>query len=106
MAKSKYPGMGAFLDMGQTVRQVATPYVQSYAQLLEVDADSVDMNDNLIQQALQGTPSSATAPPQMQSVYQFERSVRRDPRWVRTKNARDSVTNAAHNVLRDWGLVG
>lgn len=106
MAKSKYTGMTAYLDQGMTVRQVAMPYLDSYARLLEVEPDTVDLNDNLIQQALQGTPAAQNQPPAMQSVYQFERSLRRDPRWLRTKNARSAVTDAGFNVLRDWGLVG
>lgn len=106
MAKSKYAGMSGYLDQGFTVRQVASPYVSSYSNLLEVNGDSVDLNDSLLQQALQGVPAQPGAPPQMQSVYQFERAVRRDPRWMRTKNARDSVMNATQGVLRDWGLIG
>lgn len=106
MAKSKYVGMTPYLDKGMTVRQVASQHVSSYAKLLEVDPDSVDLNDTVIQQALQGTPPAPGALPEMQSVYQFERAVRRDPRWLRTKNARDSMTTSGQSLLRDWGLVG
>lgn len=104
MAKSKYAGMSKFLDQGLTVKQVAQPYLQSYSQLLEVGADAIDLNDNLIQQALQGTPD-ASGNVQMQSVYQFERALRRDSRWARTKNAHDEAINAGQNILRDMGLV-
>lgn len=106
MAKSKYVGMGAYLDKGMTVREVASNYTNSYARLLEVDDGSVNLNDNLIQQALQGSPTKPGEVPQMQSLYQFERSVRRDPRWLRTKNARDSMVNAVQGIAQDWGLVG
>lgn len=106
MAKSKYVGMTPYLDKGMTVRQVASQHVSSYAKLLEVDPDSVDLNDTVLQQALQGTPPAPGALPEMQSVYQFERAVRRDPRWLRTKNARDSMTTSGQSLLRDWGLVG
>lgn len=106
MAKSKYAGMSNFLDQGMTVKQVAQPYLQSYANILETAPDAVDLNDNLIQQALQGQPAEPGKPPAMQSVYQFERQLRRDPRWMGTKNARDQVTSAGNNILKDWGLVG
>jgi len=105
MAKSKYAGMAGFLDAGMTVRQVASPYISSYSNLLEVDGDTVNLNDGMIQQALQGTPPAPGAQPQMKSVYQFERDVRRDPRWLRTKNARDSITSAGQGILKDMGLV-
>lgn len=106
MAKSKYAGMGNFLDMGMTVKQVAQPYLQSYSNLLEVAPDTIDLNDNLIQQALQGQPAAPGQPPAMQSVYNFEKALRRDPRWMGTKNAMDATTTAGQNILRDWGLVG
>lgn len=105
-AKSKYPGMNTYLDMGMSVKQVAQPYLQSYANLLEVNPDTINLNDGLIQQALQGQPPQPNQPPTMQSVYQFEKSLRKDPRWATTKNARDAVTSAGQSVLKDWGLVG
>lgn len=106
MAKSKYQGMGDLLDKGFTVRQAALPYIDSYSRLLEKPADTVDLNDNLIQQALQGRPGAPNQPPQMQTVYEFERSLRRDSRWLGTKNARDATVNAAQSIAKDWGLVG
>lgn len=104
-AKSRYVGMSSQLDQGFTVRQVASEYVNSYARLLETDPDTVNLNDNIIQQALQGAPQAPGQPPVMQSVYQFERAVRRDPRWLRTKNARDDLVTAGQSLLKDWGLV-
>lgn len=104
MARSKYAGMAPLLDAGFTVRQIAEPYMQSYSQILEVPHDTVDLQDRLVQQALQGRSPDGKQPPQMQSVYDFEVGLRKDPRWLRTKNARESMTNAALGVLTDWGL--
>jgi hypothetical protein len=94
MAKSKYTGMSQFLDQGMTVRQIAAPYMQSYSNLLEVPEDGIDLDDQVVQQALQGSPGGPNQPPVMKSVYQFERDLRRDPRWARTKNAREQATSA------------
>lgn len=104
MAMSKYAGMRGFLQEGFTVKQVASPYIQSYAQLLEQEPNAVQLNDPLLQKALQGTPDAKTGLPSMQSVYQFEQSVRQDQRWLTTKNAHDEVENTAMGVLRDWGI--
>lgn len=104
-AKSKYPGLSAYLDQGYSVRQVAEPYVQSYAQILETSPDTVQMTDSRIQRALQGVaPDPKGGTPQAQSLYDFERDLRKDPRWRKTKNARDSMTNTALGVLRDMGI--
>jgi hypothetical protein len=32
--------------------------------------------------------------------------LRQDPRWAFTNNARDSVNSMAHQVLKDFGLMG
>lgn len=146
MARSKYPGLNKYLDVGMTVKQVAAPYLQSYAQLLEVSPDTVSVNDPYVQIALQGqqpikgggsgpkpgqfsaqpvtlagsTGSAAdemnhagkqqntasTMPVQPMSLYDFERQLRKDPRWLKTKNARDSMQNTAIGVLRDFGIYG
>ncbi len=120
-AMSKYPGLNAQLSEGMTVRQVADPYIQSYATILEKPAAGVQLTDPLIQKALQGSTapppgaksgSTATlgasngpsSQPAAQSLYDFERSLRQDSRWLTTKNAQDSVRTTALGVLRDWGI--
>jgi hypothetical protein len=97
--------MQKFLDQGMTVKQIASPYMQSYSQLLETDVDAVDMHDPLIQQALQGTPDKQ-GQVAMKTVYEFEKSLRKDSRWLGTKNAKTEMTNAAMGMAKDWGLVG
>jgi hypothetical protein len=104
-AKSKYPGMGVYLDKGMSVRQVAAPYVSSYSQIMEVGEDSVQMADPLMQKALQGQVRKAGEPPIMQSVYEFEQSLRKDSRWMQTKNAHNELKDAAMGLGKAWGLV-
>jgi hypothetical protein len=114
MAMSKYPGMKTYLDQGFTVRQVADPYVQSYSSILETPSQTVDLNDPLIQKALQGTqavpggqstsPGGSGLPQQPTSVYDFEKQLRNDPRWLQTKNAQQSMMTAAQGILKNWGL--
>jgi len=104
MAMSKYPGMKQYLQQGMTVRQVASPYTQSYSQLLEVNPDTVNLTDPIIQKALQGTPDPKTGTQNMQSVYQFEQSVRNDPRWLQTNNAHQSMETTALQIAKDFGF--
>lgn len=104
MARSKYPGMSYYLDQGMTVRQVAAPYVKSYSDLMEIGEDTVNLGTPIIQTALQGVQADANTAPRMRSLFEFERDVRKDPQWLKTKNARDSVQNATLGVLRDFGL--
>lgn len=107
MARSRYPGLNEFIDQGKTVADVAEPYREAYSRLLEVPFETVDLFDGIVQQALQGT-RSATAkagdPLQVQSLYDFERTLRRDSRWQFTRNARQSAMDTTIGILRDWGL--
>jgi hypothetical protein len=104
-ARSKYMGYQKQIDAGMTVRDIASPYLSSYARVLETDPQNVDLNNPLLQKALQGSmdKQGQVVP---QTVYEFEKTLRRDPRWLKTQNARDSMTNLALRIGQDFGLVG
>lgn len=106
MARSKYPGLAPYIDQGMTVADVAEPYLQSYSQILEVPIESVTLFDPLVQRALQGTQSAAKPgePPRLQSLFEFERELRRDSRWQYTKNAHKATMDATLTILKDMGL--
>lgn len=116
-AMTKYPGLNQYLTQGFTVRDVADPYIQSYASILEQAPTTVQLTDPLIQKALQGTQqapgatksgSGSTGTPQQptgpQSLYDFENSLRQDPRWLQTQNAHQSLQQAGMGILRNMGL--
>jgi hypothetical protein len=107
-AMSKYPGLAEQLNAGQSVRQAASAYIDQQAQLLEIDPQSIDLgNDPLLSRALQyrqqGT--AANAAPGVMPLWQFSQTVKQDPRWKRTDNARNSLMDTGTRVLRDLGLV-
>lgn len=103
MGKSKYQGMAGLIDAGMNVRQIASPYLQSYANTLEVNPDTIDLNDPTIARALQGSPNSQ-GQVETQSLWQFEKSLKKDPRWLKTTNAHKSMTDLALRIGQDMGL--
>lgn len=103
IAKSKYAAIADQIDAGSTVAQVASPYVNTMANILEISPDSVDLNDPHINKAL--TNLSQDNKPAMTPLWQFETQLRQDPRWNYTKNARDSVDSTARSILQNFGLV-
>jgi hypothetical protein len=104
MAMSKYTALKDRIAAGETVRQIADPYIQSYSKLLETAPESVGLNDNMIQRAL--TARDPKGQPTTQTLYDFENSVRNDPRWAKTKNAQDSMSATASKILQTFGLMG
>ena len=68
------------------------------AALLELTPDSISLDDPLLR--------SAYSQDKEMSLYDFQRAIRKDPRWQYTDNAREEVSNAALSVLRDFGFQG
>lgn len=102
-AQGLFPTWSKQLAAGQTVADLASPYMQSMATILEIPPGSVNLFDPTIKKALQykdpKTGANATQP-----VWSFENQLRQDPRWKQTKNAQDSVTQNARQVLQDFGF--
>ena len=102
-AKSAYPALQKRIDAGETIASIADPFKQAYAKVLEVNPNAINLDDRLIKQALQG--KDAKGEPAVQSLWQFEDTLRNDSRWSKTQNARDSAAATAHGVLQSFGLV-
>lgn len=102
MAMAKYPALAERLKAGETLQQIADPYVQSYSKVLEVNPNAVKLSDPLVQQAL--SSSDPAGKPAAKSVWQFEQELKSDPRYMKTQGAQDSGMSMAHKVLSDLGI--
>jgi len=103
-AASMYPGYTAQLQAGQTMMDIASPYVQIMAEDLGIPYTGIKLTDPLIKRALNGTDAKGR-PVGMDQVT-FRNMLRNDPRWGKTDLAQDAVMTAGLKVLRDMGLVG
>jgi hypothetical protein len=107
-AANKYSGFADQINKGVTVQQVADPYISSMTKLLELPYDGSNwssyINDPLVNKGLASTvnPDGTTQP---MTNWQFEQTVRQDPRWAYTNNARDYVDGIAHQIGKDFGMV-
>lgn len=100
-AKSKYAPIADQIESGLTTREVLGQYTSSMAELLEIgDPDQVDLDDPLIKQAL-GTPGPDG---KIMSAWDFEKLVRRDARWAKTKNGQQSYVNVGQEFLKSLGF--
>lgn len=104
-AKSKYAAFADRIDQGETVMDIAQPYIDVYSQTLEVNSQDVSLDDRYIQKALQGQ-SQAGKPPASQPVWQFQQELRKDPRWGFTQNARQAAAETATVIGRAFGMIG
>lgn len=103
-AEAMFPTWQKQLEAGQTVADLASPYMQSMSNILEISPGSINLFDPTIKKALQ-YKDPKTGQSGAQPIWAFENTLRNDPRWRQTKNAQDSVMQTAHQVLSDFGLA-
>lgn len=102
-AKAMFPNWGKQIDAGQSVADLANPYLTSMQQILELPGGSINLFDPTVKKALQyKDPTTGTST--VKPLWQFENELRGDPRWKKTQNAQNSLMQVAHQVLSDFGL--
>lgn len=97
-AKEKYAAYANDLD-NSTLEDLSYNFRQSMANILEMD--TVDYTDPTIQQAMingDGKGGKLT-------VSDFERTLRKDPRWSKTNNAKESTQGVVNDILSSFGLM-
>jgi hypothetical protein len=103
LAKSRYPSLAAQIDAGYTVQSIASPYINSMSQILEINPEAINVNDQTIKKALLNiTPEGQ---PSVKPLWQFEQDLRKDERWRYTKNAEQELMGTGIKLLRNFGLI-
>jgi hypothetical protein len=87
------------LSQGYNLDQVFAPYRQTMAAVLEIgDPEQIDLNDPLLRSAITDKGDM--------NLYDFRKQLRQDSRWQYTAQAKEDVSTAALQVLRDFGFQG
>lgn len=87
------------LAQGYSLKQVFAPYRQVMANVLEIgDPNQIDLNDPLLRSAITDKGDM--------NLYDFRKQLRQDNRWQYTAQAKEDVSTAALQVLRDFGFQG
>ena len=86
------------LDQGLDIKDIYAPYRNVMASVLEIAPDSISLDDKTLRMAI--------GPDKEMSIYDFQRTLRKDPRWQYTNNAREEASTAVLGVLRDFGFQG
>jgi hypothetical protein len=86
------------MEQGVDLSTIYSPYRNIMASVLEVNPQSITLNDPTLR--------SAIGPDKEMSLYDYQRALRKDPRWQYTNNAREDVANSAFTVLRNFGFQG
>lgn len=98
-AKAGLPDrVAALLDQGVDLETIYSPYKRLMAATLELNPDAIQLSDPALRAGI--------GPEKEVSLYEYQRMLRKDPRWQYTNNAREDVSNSALTVLRNFGFQG
>ena len=103
-AMSRFPGLTPQLQRGLSVRKAADPYLKSIADTLDLDPESLSLDDNLVQQVLNNVDQSGNFKPM--SLYDARLAARRDSRWKYTETAKTEYSDMGSQILKDFGFLG
>lgn len=103
VAAKTFGAYGDQIKGGMDLIDVASPYMQSMAEILELNPASVDLYDKTIRKALSYRDADGKAVPM--SVTDFEDSLRADKRWQYTDNAREQLTGYAISLGEMFGTL-
>jgi hypothetical protein len=103
-AAGALPGFADQILAGDSVRDLADPYIQMMAEELELADTSLDLHDTVIRNAMSAVDRKGAPAPM--SMTDFQREVRSDPRWRQTSSAREQTMSTARQVLSSFGFGG
>jgi hypothetical protein len=90
--------IASMLDNGVDLDAIYSPYKNVMASVLEINPQSITLNDPLLRSAITGEKELP--------IYEFQRQLRKDSRWQYTNQAKEEVSDVALKVLRDFGFQG
>lgn len=101
-AKEKYAAYADDLAKSDTtIEDLSYNYRTTMASLLELNPEELTMNDPTIKNVMMSGDGQGNK----KNLFDFEKSLRSDPRWGKTKNAKESSNKVVNNILSTFGLV-
>lgn len=106
-AKGVFSAFAPALDAGQTIQNIAAPYINTLANLLEIPTSQIDMSAStgygkMVRDAMTGLDPANQKPI---ALYDFEKQIKARPEWGQTNNARDTIMGGVGSLLKAFGKV-
>lgn len=103
IAAQTFSAYGDQIKAGMNLQDLASPYLQSMGQILEINPGSLDLFDPTIRGALGYQNDKGEQVPM--SITAFEKSLRQDKRYGYTKQAKDQARGLTSALGQMWGLT-
>ena len=101
---SKFPVFGEQIRLGVNVADLASGYVRTMAETLELNPATINLNDPTILGAL--TNFNEQGKPYAMNLGEFKQKLRERPEYMLTDSAQNNVTSIASSVMKMFGLRG
>lgn len=102
-AAGYWPAYADQIRGGLDARSLASNYVNLMARTLELDPNSISLDDPYIRKAT--TMLDESGKPRPMSLWEFQQDLRNDPRWMNTDQAVKSVSDIATGILERFGIL-
>ena len=100
ISKATYGNLSDVISEDVSLAELSSNYKYNMAQVLELNPDSIDVMDSTIQTALKNNGNKGAM-----NLTDFDKMLRNDVRWGKTKNAKEEASKYAYEILKDFGLM-
>lgn len=100
ISKATYSNISDSLSDQVSLKELSGNYIYDMSRVLELNQDSIDVLDPTIQAALKNNGNKG-----MMNLTEFDKMLRNDGRWSKTRNAREEAAKYAYDILQDFGLM-
>jgi hypothetical protein len=100
ISKATYSNLSDVLSEDVDLDDLSANYKFTMRQILEIPESQIDVLNPTIQTALKNNGNKGAM-----NLTEFERVLKKDPRWGKTTNARETATSYANSILKNFGLI-
>jgi len=97
-SKAHYSTLGAYIDSGLKVSDIASFYQKTRDAELELASGATDIFNDDVQKAIKGSS--------LMDQNDYLLNIRTDPNWRFTKKANEASADFIDSILKTWGKVG
>ena len=102
-AAGLWPPYADKIRAGQNARDLASSYIQNMASVLQIDPESISLDDPFIQGSI--TSFDDQGNPRPKSLWEQSNELRKDPRWIESNNGQNKIASAVSGVTAMFGIT-
>ena len=102
-AAGLWPPYADKIRAGQNARDLASSYIQNMASVLQIDPDSISLDDPFIQGSI--TSFDDQGNPRPKSLWEQSNELRKDPRWIESNDGQNKIASAVSGVTAMFGIT-